>query len=858
MDWDDYLKKVISSETVFDSFILSCNEEVLHVSPIVKASILMLDDVMSNNSIHNIFVFPEIDHTLKQFLILKVVFDISIGKIRTTYNPQNWQKGQILKFEGCFVEFKKIETGKDGFTRIFVNFAGGDQIGLPIEIAPFFQKCESKRLSKWERFNTKYSALDAIKVNKNPALSKNFIEGLANHKTHLNGSVFFVSPIKYAKDFFSSALINDRKISEILYIAQVNGDGELSNLFPGQLSGNPAIIIASDIYAVQNAINKGIVPQSIIIDVSQSNTVEKQLDAFDRLGRDNLPVVCVTNTANSFELSALINRHYSIWRWDSASITESVISSEVSISNKRVCNCADFSLDYRRLNDDYLSTAVWLLYGQKNTVEEQPSKIITAYDKLFSLALLMVKNVTTLDESNLKKTLQTINECINDIENEKHFISKDLYDNLSTSAKSLLHIFESTYTNNKYEEIYKIVLTHKDKSICIVISEKQDKINYQEYWENIYWYNFGLPCKISVMYPQEYQEHPDCCFDLVVVAGWFGDKKMRNIIYSFVSPNYIVLIYPCEERWKNYQTKKWEITLNNSSNVKLIKEYFSKGQCQISTARFEHPEAKEVISSEIDEFDDIELILKATKFRRYGGNAKSAEIVDAYPVNFVGGCLAFYRSGHKALVATDIISNNGDKIIFKLPEKLAVGDYIVIRESGRDMVRIIADLILERSGKADIRNLSLKWKDALLAKTRFYSYEEIYRRLYKNGCDKDYATVRNWITNDDLIQPNDKEDLCCIVKTFGDQILYEKLDDIYEAGKDVRRAHIQAGRVLSSRLKQKIGEYLQNVREANTINLWEPISLQIEEIGQVKILRIIDINDVIPVDAGNTNRLLYE
>ena len=174
------------------------------------------------------------------------------------------------------------------------------------------------------------------------------------------------------------------------------------------------------------------------------------------------------------------------------------------------------------------------------------------------------------------------------------------------------------------------------------------------------------------------------------------------------------------------------------------------------------------------------------------------------------------------------------------------------------MIRTIADLILERSGKAGMRSLSSKWKEALSVETLFSSYEEIYDKLQENGCGKDYATVRNWMTNEDLIQPNDKEDLVCIAKATGDQVLLEKLDEIYEAGKEVRSAHIQAGRILSNRLKQKIGEFIQNLGEIDVFNIWDPISLQIDEIGQVKILKVIDISSAIPVDAGNTNRLLSE
>ena len=232
--------------------------------------------------------------------------------------------------------------------------------------------------------------------------------------------------------------------------------------------------------------------------------------------------------------------------------------------------------------------------------------------------------------------------------------------------------------------------------------------------------------------------------------------------------------------------------------------------------------------------------------------------MDAYPISFVGGYLAFYKSGHKVLVATDIIVNNGDKITNKLPEKLEVGDFVIIRESEHDIIRDLADKILERNGKSGLRNLSAKWKEALSVESLFSTPEEIFQKLCLSGCKKDYLTVKNWMTNDDLIQPNDKEDLLYIAAATGDDVLKEKLESIFEAGREVRSAHVSAGRILSQRLKNKIAEYIHSMGEIDTFNVWDPITLLLEEVGQVKIFKVIDVSSAIPVDSGNTNRLLSE
>ena len=71
LEWSEYLKTVVDSKTVMDTFTLSCNEGAIHISNIVKASILMLEDMISSQGKYNIFVFPEIERLSKSFLISK-------------------------------------------------------------------------------------------------------------------------------------------------------------------------------------------------------------------------------------------------------------------------------------------------------------------------------------------------------------------------------------------------------------------------------------------------------------------------------------------------------------------------------------------------------------------------------------------------------------------------------------------------------------------------------------------------------------------------------------------------------------------------------------------------------------------
>ena len=334
---------------------------------------------------------------------------------------------------------------------------------------------------------------------------------------------------------------------------------------------------------------------------------------------------------------------------------------------------------------------------------------------------------------------------------------------------------------------------------------------------------------------------------------------MRSVIYSYGTQEYIVLTYECEEKWRKAHTRTWSRSLSNSSNNRIVKNSFSKkARAAISDNRFTE-EVAVAHEEAFDELTDIENLIQANRCRQYGISAGGqGQIVDAYPISFVGGYISFYRSGHKVITVTDIITAENDSITLKTPDQLVVGDFAAVREADRDIIKDIADRILENSGKPNLRAIALRWKEALKVETMFSTTEDIYETLKLHGCTKGYQTVRNWIENEDQFSLKDKNDIICIAKALNDQMLLETAEDVYAAGQEVKGVHVQAGQYLSKLLKKQIVEALSSHEEIDAFNLWDPIELQLEDIGKVVILKIIDINRPIQIDSGNTNRLLSE
>ena len=54
MKWELYIEQVLATQTAFDGLSLSNAGEAMSISPIVKASILMLEDELQGGSRHNV------------------------------------------------------------------------------------------------------------------------------------------------------------------------------------------------------------------------------------------------------------------------------------------------------------------------------------------------------------------------------------------------------------------------------------------------------------------------------------------------------------------------------------------------------------------------------------------------------------------------------------------------------------------------------------------------------------------------------------------------------------------------------------------------------------------------------------
>lgn len=860
LEWYDYIAQLLSQESDFEGISLSFenNAHSVSIPPIIKASVLMLDKMIEHQGKFNILVFPEQVQSIFLFTLIELLHNIAEGQIKRDYDPDAFVPGEKLKIGNAIVEFIGIEENKSK-RRMKIKLADINSFSAPIELFPLFQLTNTqRRLSPKKKYiNEKRKAESLVSC---LTADEKFLKLLADYRTHMDSSIVNMTSVINAKKLLSTCKLCGHDIKDLLLVGQADYEGNVRNTGTGQLSGTPAIVLASDLYTIVAMAEQGHHIQSIIIDGSNSNSLLNQMNALDDLMRLGVSITCVTDIVNSFDLQPFLDRQFNLWRWDKNSITDHLYDVSTLSSDRKIKHCAKWKVEYLTEAENEISVAIRKLYSHRSETQTSSAQMLKLFNKLFSLSFTALRETVPFDESQLRQAKIALEECVTIIAGEKNYLAPKIYEDYSTIISSLKKVFTKGYMLPKHDALADRLCKKKYKTICIVVPERSDKIHVQEYWQ-VWCSKQRLTTQVYVLYPAEYYPAQPTQFSATIVVGWLKRAIMRKILYGFNTQTYTVLLYDCEKRWKNYDTTKWNSALDSSRNRQIIEKSFTNNKFLVSTNRFTPvaPIPEEI--PQADEFAEIELTLRENKYRQYvanGGQKAANETTEALPINYVGGYLAFYRASHKVISATNIIMNDADKIDSVLPDQLKMGDFVVVRETARDLIREMADVILARSGKSELREMAGKWKEALEIETLFYSPEVIYQHLQEAGCTKGYHTVRRWIYDDEVIAPQSKQDLEYIAAATGSGVLKELLDQVYNAAQVVWRAHILAGKELSGYLKKRIVEALKEYGDIDPFNIWEPIEMQIDGIGTVRILKIIDIGTPVTVDVADTDRLIDE
>lgn len=824
MTWEAYAKQLLSEEDLLDKLKITLNEHgsAIAVPPVIKASLRMLERTKGSL---NAFVFPERIQPSFLMVLLRAINDIAAGRMQSNYDPDSFIRGDTLKLQNSKVRFERIEDGK-----IVVSTSDNVSHYIPLHVAPFFQRTTAKRLTRDYDFSRESRLFREER-------ETNLLSELKDCKTHLQSSIYYVTQIDSAKKLLGNSKLNGEPISDVLLLGQANSEGKINSIMAGQFSGKPAIVLASELYYVVEACKKT-PAHMVVVEVSSPTIVENKLDEIDQLRSMDIPLLFIADTANSFYLQDLRDRGCNLWRWDRQHLLPLPVGNTCLSLDLHQRNCINQTIDYISVDSLEISTGITSLYAHKSAVEEAPASQQDIMESLLSVGIMLLRKSIPLLPTEKESIRQKLISGRARLDAEMKFMDPTLFSDLQIVIGYFLASLEAELLP-KADALQQVIHRNDAMKTCVVVSDKDKDEKVR----------IAAETHLIVLCCSEYLASKDDR-NTAIILGWLGKDTMRKLLHSCKSANYIVFLYHCEQQWRKASERYWHKVLDNNSNREMLPDIQDSNQTQPVQQETEN-------GVDYDDLEILELVLQKSRYKRCSGTRTATDALEkAVPVSFIGDYISFYRSGHRVLTVTGIIEKRCRTIEEKYPQELAIGDFVVLRDSQRALIQAIADQILDNSGLKDARRTASRWKDTLKVVSLFTPEKELFAALRKAGCQKGNAAMRSWLMDDDMILPRDKSDLEAMALATEDAILLETIDAVFEAGIEVRRAHLTAGSYLSRKLDAALPKAIVSMDDFEPYDIWEPIFVELEGVGQAQIFKVIDIGQPVEMDPSYLDRLI--
>ena len=829
MSWNKIASDLLVSNTAYDNLklLLPENATTIYVPRIVKLTLKLLENALVNGKNKIIIVYPERIYLPSLTVIFQSLSDILSDEPRNNKDFDSLHKGQRLKIDNYVCEF--ISSDKE---RIWVKWADINNSFLKSNF-PYFQKADTKRrLSKYPggllKTYTKVSIIDTLRQN----------------MSFLNESIIYVTSENKFTKITDNIKFDNYYIKDLLLFGKIKTDNTINIINKGQIHGTPAVLFSNDLYSLNTHHLEN--TKFIFMDYFDS-IIENQLDAFDDIIKNNIPVVIMSDQINSFNFENIENRGFITLRWDKDSLIP--ISGELSTDNinQKIVSCCNKSINYMQCDDEEISNILNTMRNIRYIIDNTNQTIIDLYWQLYDIIILLLHKTITLaflSRNNLLANIEVINSKL---KKQTYNISSENMDKLIHVIKILRMILDDTYEFQKVNETKRIIESSVHDNI-LIIPDNEDKKEYISYWNK---YTGETGKSIIIMYAQEYANRLQSTKSDVIVCGWLGKNRMRNIIFCNNESTIYILLNKIESQWKKSHISEWEKIHNNESRREFDKCFTSiELQPVIDT---------ENKTDEINEdIDSINNSIQKNRYKKYCSENSENISVEAVPIEFVRGFFSFYKKSSKIITVTDIINDSSKNHEEKTANEIQIGDFVVVRDTERSLIRELADVILEKEGRKEDREISNRWKNKLIEKCRVCSLRELHEKIVTEGSTIGYQAFRAWINDDDFIAPKDIENLLYISIALNDNYLINNYEKIWETCRYVKAAHIKAGNEISNRLKNGIAKSISDMPKTRRVDIWDPIDLQLDELGKVKILKVTSIGEPIIVDIIHTNRLLTE
>ena len=871
MNWQDLYNHFEKTYEFLDRIHTSNSSEQqnIPIHPLLKLTTgIALKAITSEAQNKLVILFPNSFDSARWIATLCTLEIIKNDFDKHSLAEMKFVRGQKLLLNKCVVEFDREEfLPEQKKSVMFVKTKEGTLYGARLDREITFQSVSTDRpLSSFNRFVRAYKLAPKVNNQIDAILG---IKALGN-RTIFSDNLIIISKIGDTEDFVNKIKFNSIKIADLFLCGKLNVCGNEKIIGSDQIKANPSCLVSSDLFGASDYItNNPYATKGIIIDGSRGFANELQIFD-DKILNNNIPTIVIMDMSDAAEsLHHLEERGFKVWQWNKKNIIESnsvnsttqyspFYSFENSLSNYCTQEITTVLCEYPELEE-----IIKKLFSLDKAISNEHQQLKESFSKLFQCVNKYSRLIRLPSPNWYKDFQESILLIHQEFNRQKMWLAEEVIQTVdfifSTISGLLARPFSGKdYKIDKFDSLINCIPCMG--VTAVVVPEENDILDSANYWTDKF--PKKKMRKIHFLTINNLKEsYKDLKPFQIIICGWLGGPKMSSILHSYIAPKITLLLYSFESRWYNSALSKWRQN-NHSLRAKDFAGMLGFSEKKLKFINFELNEP--IVLAHREALDILGFELKITNYRyaQYINIGEDKDEVSKVKLLvFSQSKFSFVTESHKLLVITDMM--RGKKIKHEIPRKfvneLKVSDYVLFRESDKDIIREIADKGLENKGLSNLREDASLWNKVLHAKYKSFGedMDKLIELLDNSGCKRHPSTIKNWLFGNDIIGPGHNDDLLQIARATNSALLNENISKVQSAISKVRGAHHQASTYLTQKLSTLISEMFEGEQSFSDIHKKQSIEVDLEEFGKITILRIEEIRDEwAEVETKWANRLL--
>jgi len=657
------------------------------------------------------------------------------------------------------------------------------------------------------------------------------------NRQYNHNKLCLIGTFKSFNDSIEKVLLNNARIDEYFIAGKIDDRGNVSDTSPLLISNNLTNLLSYFCLSKYSPVSK------IIIDGIKSLTPRGDFSDIDKTF--NIPTILITDLSEIESFSEIKNLGFEFFNFTSENITvrEIVRNSPFEPFEQKLERSVSFRLDTKLCNDISLEAAAQMLHSLPQDDSDNNLNILKI--SLVQLFNLLSRICYVPDDSEIS----TFNEKINTIEIRFSDCRLWLGESEALIEEAISHLknYISSLSDGKTSKCIKLEELPDHKYDYIICPTGDEASSFKRHLPrsdvkviSLADLNDGLLSHKSLK---------------AVLTGWPKSTNLNKLLSSFLFSKVTVLFYQFENRYYNSLRRR------NLANCKNIRATISKTGNRTSDNKsengferfFKADSIAEPIDENIPDIFDFELKIVATQYSKYSGKGNFAESSKARRIDFENDIFIYATDSHKFLVINELIDSlkPNPKLHNKTFEALKVEDIIAFINTDRD---VLVELV-QKGTKPDELAAIEKWTDLWknLLREHYASTGNDFTKLVDNlrdyECKKHPVTIKNWLQDDNLIGPDNDDDILSIAMLTNSELLGENIITVREAINKMISLRFQASTVVRDKIKGEIS----SVADSSIINS----SVEIEDLGRVEFLKVYDLKrESEEIDKKYVNRLL--